>query len=191
MNKYLTDKRVRAGVAAVCVLAVALLAWKQPWRRGPKEGPSVFSEQPGLAMASILNAAVRPVLNEGLGTVQLKDGTYAWEAKTSGTLNISGDLNAQGDLNGDGKNDAAVVLTEKNAKGYALSSVLVFLNKDGEAEYADGVFLGDRVQVESLAIQDGVLTVDYLWHKTGDLLTEPTNPAELKFRLEDGKLTQA
>ena len=169
MQKY----RYQIGAAVLCALIIAVVAWKKPWRNGGEQLAELDAAvSPDLAMASILNAVIHPVM------------TY----EDNERMEIDAALSANGDMDGDGIGETAVILSEEAGRGVVFMSVVVFRNDGGKAEYAGGMFLGDRVSVRSLSIKDGVLTVDYLSHKMDDYLADPTKPAELKLKLEGGAL---
>ncbi len=97
---------------------------------------------------------------------------------------------AFGDLNGDGVDDAAVILATNSGGSGTFIVLNVMLNDKGAAKFASSISLGDRVQPKAITISGGVITVDEIKHGPGDPLASPTQPATLKFKLVDGKLTE-
>ncbi|TSC82273.1 MAG: Uncharacterized protein G01um101420_437 [Parcubacteria group bacterium Gr01-1014_20] len=92
----------------------------------------------------------------------------------------------EGDLNGDTKSDWAVVLygnTGGTGTFYYLAAVV------GSGESIPAVFVGDRISISSLMIEDGIVKLVYEDRNEGEpLATEPTVEKKLLYRLENGEL---
>jgi len=116
-------------------------------------------------------------------TVTLTDGVYR---EDSGAEIYSANLigaAAFGDLNGDGLEDAAVILVESGGGTGQFESVVVMVNQSGVPAQAGVAQLGDRVQVNSLAIQDGRVMLDMLVQGPNDALCCPTQPVTQAYQL--------
>jgi len=116
-------------------------------------------------------------------TVTLTDGAYQ---EGSGAEIYSANLigtAAFGDLNGDGPEDAAVILVENGGGTGQFESVVVMVNQNGVPAQAGVAQLGDRVQVNSLAIQDGRVMLDMLVQGPNDALCCPTQPVTQAYQL--------
>ena len=88
---------------------------------------------------------------------------------------------AFGDLNGDGIDDAAVLLASESGGSGTFIDLHAVLDEDGAPVDAASAFLGDRVQVNSLVIGDGVIVVE-----AGH--TGPTDPCAARRRREPQNL---
>ncbi len=92
------------------------------------------------------------------------------------------------DLDGDGEDDAAVLLVE-NAGG---SGVFVYLaavlNQGGKPVNVATMLLGDKAQVEELAIEAGQINVKMLTHSPGDPVCCPSQESLETYTLEGGEL---
>jgi len=77
---------------------------------------------------------------------------------------------AIGDVDADGDQDAAVILRRRSAVGPEELIYLAVLtaSPDGSITNPDTYFLGDRVRVQSLVIQDGQIRLNMLKHQEGD-----------------------
>ena len=105
-------------------------------------------------------------------TLTFEDGDYQPEAGMVLTDHI-----AEGDLNGDGIPDAAAVLMSMTAQTtgrfYTLHAMLGQV--DGSYSEAGNDYLGDRVRIESVAIQaDGTIVVDTVASGPNDPMMGPS-----------------
>jgi hypothetical protein len=109
-------------------------------------------------------------------TVTLTNGAYQ---EGSGaeifSVSITGAI-AFGDLNGDGLEDAAAILVENGGGTGQFESVVVMINQGGVLAQAGVAQLGDRVQINSLAIQAGRVLLDMLVQGPNDAMCCPTQP---------------
>ncbi len=127
------------------------------------------------------------------GKAKLTDGTYfeAYEPGTSGLhLSLSEHI-ALGDLNGDGAADAAVVLIANPSGSGTFRHLAAVVNERGQPQHVASAFLGDRVRIESLAIQDGQIVVQLIAHGPDDPLCCPSQEQTHAFRLEGDTLEPA
>ncbi len=127
------------------------------------------------------------------GKAKLTDGTYfeAYEPGTSGLhLSLSEHI-ALGDLNGDGAADAAVVLIANPSGSGTFRHLAAVVNERGQPQHVASAFLGDRVRIESLAIQDGQIVVQLIGHGPDDPLCCPSQEQTHAFRLEGDTLEPA
>ena len=95
---------------------------------------------------------------------------------------------AFGDLNGDGVDDAAVLLASNSGGSGTFIDLHAVLNENGEPVDAASAFLGDRVQVNSLVIEDGEIIVDMITQGPNDAMCCPTQQETRTYQLVDGEL---
>jgi len=116
-------------------------------------------------------------------TVTLTNGVYQ---EGSGaeiySVSMTGAI-AFGDLNGDGLEDAATILVENGGEPGQFESVVVMLNQSGVPAQAGVAQLGDRVQINSLAIQEGRVLLDMLVQGPNDAMCCPTQPVTQSYQL--------
>ncbi|MFM8321559.1 MAG: META domain-containing protein, partial [Chloroflexota bacterium] len=128
------------------------------------------------------------------GSVQLVDGRFETPAApgsaATNTVQLV-DPVAYGRL-ADGSPAAAVLLASNSGGSgtfYELS--LVGLLSDGTPVSLAYTFLGDRVKINSLQMQDGLVTVDLLAQGPDDPMCCPTQQQTRAYNLVDGELVQA
>ena len=95
---------------------------------------------------------------------------------------------AFGDLDGDGIADAAVVVFTSGGGSGTFRYLIAVLDRDGTPEQAARVYLGDRVQVESVTIASGEIVMDMLAHRRSDGLCCPTLNITRGFALRGDQL---
>jgi hypothetical protein len=96
---------------------------------------------------------------------------------------------AFGDLNDDGVDDGAVLLVENSGGSGSFVYLAAVLNQDGKPVNKATRLLGDRVQIEALAIESGEIQVKMLTHAPADPLCCPTQESLLSFSLEGSELS--
>jgi hypothetical protein len=121
------------------------------------------------------------------GNATLSNGKYT-EKNDSGsavylTVTLT-DFSAAGDLNGDKINDAVAILAE-DAGGSGTFYYLHAIYNGGFYIYSiANAFIGDRVKIKGLKIEDGIIYVDMVRHKPEDPMCCPTDEVTRKFKLE-------
>lgn len=96
-----------------------------------------------------------------------------------------------GDLNGDGQPDAVVFLVS-NSGGSGTFTYLAIVAADGEKPVnLATTLLGDRVQVQSVELDDDQITVQMLTQGPDDPMCCPTQQVTKVFRLEGDQLVDA
>jgi heat shock protein HslJ len=146
---------------------------------------------PGLTEDKLKNAEYRGIYEE---TVQLIDGRYEGEPFVEGgasrpTVTFI-DPHAVGDLDGDGVEDAAVLLAENSGGSGTFIYLAAVLNRNGNPQNTATKLLGDRVQVNSLSIEDGEIIVDMTTHGPDDPMCCPTQRVVQTYQLRGNELVQ-
>ena len=124
------------------------------------------------------------------GKAQLQDGKYeeAIEGVASKIHIALTDSIAFGDLNGDGINDAAVVLEASGGGSGTFRSLEAVINEGGAPVHVASALLGDRIHLEALTIEEGVITVQMVTHKRSDGMCCPTLRVVQRYQLTEGAL---
>lgn len=125
------------------------------------------------------------------GRAQLMDGVYeeaASDSESKTTISLSDDHMAFGDINGDGTDDAVVVLVASGSGSGTFHTLVIVLNTYGHPQQFHTADLGDRIQLESLAIADHVITVRMVAHGEGDAMCCPMQPETRRYNLGFGVL---
>ncbi len=146
---------------------------------------------PGLAEDTLKNAEYLGIYEE---TVQLTDGRYEGKPFVEGgasrpTVTFI-DPYAFGDLDGDGVEDAAALLAENSGGSGTFIYLAAVLNRNGTPQNMATTPLGDRVQVNSLSIEEKEIVVDMITHGPDDPMCCPTQQIVQTYELRDGELVQ-
>jgi len=155
-------------------------------------GPAGQDRTPAaLTLEALKNAAYSGVFEE---QVRLTDGEYEGERFVEGgasrpTLTLL-DVHALGDLDGDGADDAAVVLVQSAGGSGSFRYLAVVLNREGSPENVATQLIGDREQVESVAIDGTQITVEALVHGPDDPACCPTQPVTLTYQFFGEQLSR-
>jgi basic membrane protein A len=92
------------------------------------------------------------------GTAPLTDGAYE-EAAAPGSATVTtvqlSDMLAFGDLDADGVDDAAVVLISDPGGSGRFYDLVAVLDRNGKAFPVASAFLGDRIEINTVTIEDG------------------------------------
>jgi heat shock protein HslJ len=143
----------------------------------------------GLTIEQLENATYGGIYDK---PVTLTDGSYEGEPFVEGgasvpTVTWVKNGVAYGDLNGDGVDDAAVLLVENSGGTGVFTYVGVQLNVDGQPVDAGTVWVGDRTQVKSMAIENGQLIMEIVTQGPNDPQCCPTLKVRKIYALQDGK----
>jgi len=123
------------------------------------------------------------------GEVTLVDGVFEDTANRI-HVELVAEPRLYGDVDGDGVADALVLLYANTGGSGGFVDLAVILNQDGVAYNADSDLLGDRVQVESLALAaGGAITVRMITQGPDDAMCCPTLLVERNYAFADDTLT--
>jgi hypothetical protein len=122
--------------------------------------------------------------------VKLFNGKYSRRDSLSEFVMTSIHEIATGDLNGDGNPDAAVILFSNYGGSGTFGELAAVLNEDGLLRQVASAPLGDRVKIKSLAIKDGVISVNLLSHGPKDPMATPTKETTKQYKLVGQKLVE-
>ena len=127
------------------------------------------------------------------GKAKLTDGTFfePYEPGSASGVNIALSDVVFGNLNGDGVADAAVVLIADPGGSGTFRHLAAVVNEGGQPRHVTSALLGDRVKIESLAIEAGLIVVGMIAHGPDDPLCCPTQKMSRAFRLAGDTLKMA
>ena len=95
-----------------------------------------------------------------------------------------------GDINLDGFQDAVVFLSTQNGGSGHFVEMAAVLNLNGSPSNISTLYLGDRVVIESGAIQNGVITLNLLVQGPNDGLCCPSQQVTWNFHLDSGQVVK-
>lgn len=151
-------------------------------RREP-ERPSASA----LTVAALRNASYR---TDDCGKITLRNGAYE-PADPNVRCSISLlDKVAIGDLDGDGASDAAVLLgTDFGGSGFFVSLAAV-LNRGGAPEHAASLPLEDRIKIDEVRIEEGMVRLAATVHSVAAPMCCPDSAVRWRFRLDRDSLVR-
>jgi hypothetical protein len=146
-----------------------------------------------LTLEALENMAYQSEWPRG-GAAQLANGEYREkydeDSASELVIGLSG-FHASGDLNGDGAGDAIVILYANPGGSGTFFYLAAVINQEGEPVNLASEFLGDRVKVKTVSIEDGDIVVHLLTHGPDDALCCPTQPAIWRYALEGNALVRS
>jgi len=140
-----------------------------------------------------LNNAEYRIVEYDQPTVKLENGYYFKQYPDSASgleVSIYKNKIAFGDLNSDGKKDAAVILDTNGGGSGFFRELAIMLNEGGKPIYLTSVALGDRVIINSIDIELGIITLDMIVQGPGDAFCCPTLKQTNKFKLSMDQLVE-
>jgi hypothetical protein len=151
------------------------------------------STPPALTVEALRNAEYRSEWPKG-GVAKLTDGEYQEEivpgSASKITILMMPDKVAFGDLNGDGVDDAAVILASSGGGSGTFITLEAVINDAGTPKDVASASLGDRVQINSVVIAGGKITVDMITHGPDDPLCCPSVKTTRTFELQSDTLVE-
>ncbi len=136
------------------------------------------------------NAAF-PSEHTAAGVVQLTDGSYQDDDLVSSELDA---LTARGDIDGNGTEDLIVVLVTNTGGSGIFYEIYALRNaqppQNNAIQVSIPAFLGDRVVVNELRIEQNTIVVDLIVQGANDPLCCPTLPVTWRFRLDGNSLVR-
>lgn len=206
-TKTMIAHRVRA-LLALLLLLLTLAACAQPpaadETRGDDSAPTPTAAPAAEATqtSSPLPAAT-PSPSPAFSLEALRHGEYQFEGQTirleagqaelpivegsASTMKVTllEEAVAFGDLNGDGVEDAAAVMTVDMGGSGTFYHLVAILNRDGQPEQTASHLLGDRIQVKSIGVEAGEITMEMVWAGPEDPMCCPTQEVTAQYVLQD------
>jgi hypothetical protein len=153
-------------------------------------GPAAKPE-PALTLAELKSADLQTEYVSG-GVVRLSDGEYREPAAPGGAsetvVALTGQV-AYASLVSGQPAAAAIVAAEPGGSGTFIDLVVI-ARRDGQATQIAGIHLGDRVKVESIAFDKGIVTLTMVVHGPDDPLCCPTQRVTRRYELRFDSLVQ-
>jgi len=123
--------------------------------------------------------------------VKLENGSYEEDLsglneKSSITVTTNPSSIALGKIDSDENSDAAVILYSTSVGDGVFTELTVLRNNNGAIEQIDSTYLGDRIKIDSINIEDGIITIAMKTHAADDDLCCPTQEKIRKYALLPG-----
>jgi heat shock protein HslJ len=148
-----------------------------------------FSQKRGKGVAADPKSMTYRLKSFPSGTVTLTGGEYRGPAAPGSASEITvklSDKNAFGIVSGE---EAAAVVLVTSAGGTGVFSDLALLSRGAKGwENRDTIFLGDRVAVQSIHIENNLIIVDMKAHGTNDPMCCPTLQMRKRFAVNESRL---
>ena len=134
---------------------------------------------------------IKEVLPETNGQTRLKEG-YFEKAQPNSAASIIVKLikSTVGDLNHDSLDDGIAVLSIETGGSGVFIYLIGVINQQGQPVQVAEYFLGDRIKIDSLRIEDAILLIDIQTHKETDPACCPTESITKKFVIEDQEFVE-
>ena len=114
----------------------------------------------------------------------LKDGRFRGDHLKLDLLK-----SAEGDLNADGRKDGVAVLLQDSGGSGNFRQLCLLMRQVEKLKHLDTQFIGDRIRVNGLKIDEGIITVDFLDRAEDEgFAIPPTIQQRKRFRVQDGRL---
>jgi hypothetical protein len=153
-------------------------------------GPGAKPE-PALTLAELKSADLQTEYVSG-GVIRLTGGEYREPAAPGGAsetvVTLTGRVAYAGLVSGQSA-AAAIVETQTGGSGTFLDLVVI-ARRNGQASQVAGTHLGDRVKVESIAFDKGIVTLAMVVHGPDDPLCCPTVRVTRRYELRFDSLVQ-
>jgi hypothetical protein len=185
-------------VLPLFVLALAALACKIP-SASPTPATSIAPLSTDTSLPPEPTNTPFPPAPSGLTLEVLKNGTYHAPVYDRTVTLVNGSFSddsgagaysvqmldgvAFGDLNGDDVGDAAILLVENGGGSGQFESVIAVLNSGGAPFQAGQAQLGDRVRINSMTINSGMIVLDMLVQGPNDGMCCPTQSETQTYRM--------
>ena len=95
-----------------------------------------------------------------------------------------------GDLNADDIDDATFILTQNSGGSETFYYIVVAINDqvDKKTIGTNGILLGDRITLQNMSIENGIITVNYTNRKKEESMTDSPSIGVSKYFILDGIL---
>jgi heat shock protein HslJ len=129
------------------------------------------------------------------GPVTLAGGRWEGEPYAEGgssrpSVGLAKDFSLQGDLDGDGNDESVVLLWQSSGGSGTFDYIAVMDRQNGVAMNLATAGIGDRVQVRSGRIEDGLIVLDVVQQARGEAACCPSQLASRSWSLAGSELVE-
>ena len=97
---------------------------------------------------------------------------------------------AVGDINNDRAGDLVTTISYSMGGTGFFTDIVVFLNVDGQPLYASRENIGDRIMVNSLSLENGIITAAIITQGPGEPMCCGTTPKTLRYKFDGTHLVE-
>lgn len=97
----------------------------------------------------------------------------------------------KGDLNGDGKEDAALIITQNSGGTGTFFYATAAINTNTGTKGTNAILLGDRIAPQNIRITNGEIEVNYAVRKEGEPMTARPSVGVTKRFVVNGEILEA
>lgn len=152
-----------------------------------RDAPPPAAGNTGILEAEAANASYPGEYVEN-GTMQLVNGHYEDSDLVLADLST---MSARGDLDGDGREDLVVLLiTSSGGTGIFRDLYLLRRSIDDKLMVSAPIFLGDRIDVLALRIENGEIVADLVVQGVNDPLCCPSQPVSYRFKIAGDEIIE-
>ncbi|MHB0977943.1 MAG: hypothetical protein ACYC1K_00840 [Minisyncoccota bacterium] len=127
-------------------------------------------------------------------SITLKKGLHEQEIAPNSALTQETtltDIIDYGDINGDKKDDAVVVLKQTSGGSGVFIYLAAYVSGPVNYKGTNAVFIGDRIEPESVSTKNGLVTLNYLNRKPNEAFSsKPTVSVTQQFIYKNGELVK-
>jgi hypothetical protein len=146
--------------------------------------PAVTAGNPDASNGTFIFEEDRVKLTKGKAEIEIEGSSLVEEVTLTGEQSY-------GDLNMDDKNDAVVTIARLGGGSGVFIYVAAYVSGPAGYNGTNAVYLGDRIEPQSIKIDNGIATVMYLDRKEGEpFAAEPTVPVTKTFIYTSGELRE-
>jgi hypothetical protein len=124
------------------------------------------------------------ILMDGTIDKSLPQDVFHWSAY----LNDDTKRHTIADFNNDGLDDVAIVIWQTGGGSGGFSNLTIFMNDNGNLKYLTSKEIGDRIEINKISYDSGLIIADIITQGPGEPLCCGTMPATLSFKLENSLL---
>lgn len=161
------------------------------WPIGASQIETSLTRGP-LGLVALRNATYSDTYTEN-ETAPLVNGRYE-ETDISdslpGVLVTLGDQIAYGDLDADGQEEAVVIVVSNPGGSGVFYDLAVMADQDGTPTQVGSAFLGDRIQLKELDVEEGLIKVVMVTQGPDDAQCCPTQRVVIFFGLQNDELVE-
>ncbi len=177
-------KIVVVAVVIGALVALYFLGGKSEVKNEPIDTNVSTPTQPDPSNATFIFEEDSVTLSRGKAEIQIEDSSITEEVELTGAKGY-------GDMNKDGKTDTVTMIARLGGGSGVFIYAAAYVSGTSGYKGTNAVYLGDRIEPQSISVTGGVAKVTYLDRKDDEpLAAEPTVQVTKEFVLVSGELRE-